>query len=96
MTPVHTLPPARALTHRCPTLPRQYTLHTKLGDGMTATVFVAFDKHSKRTCACKLAERKARQPNWSRLVKAPASHEPASPVRPWPLPCLAAEQSSHQ
>ena len=27
------------------TLRPQYTLHTKLGDGMTATVFVAFDKH---------------------------------------------------
>ena len=63
----------RLLSHGPVVLPlfllRQYTLHTKLGDGMTATVFVAFDRDSKKTCACKLAERKARQPNWSRLVK---------------------------
>ena len=47
----------------------QYTLHSKLGDGMTACVYVAYDKVTKRTCACKLAERKAQQPSWSRLVQ---------------------------
>ena len=73
------MPSTRWLT-AVSTLRPQYTLHTKLGDGMTATVFVAFDKHSKKTCACKLAERKARQPNWSRLVKVPAHPELASPV----------------
>ena len=79
--------------------PNQYTLHTKLGDGMTATVFVAFDKLSKKTCACKLAERKARQPNWPRLVKVPASltrtpasPELASPRRRWSLLPLAVKQ----
>ena len=33
---------------------------TKLGDGMTATVFVATHKATGRLCACKLAERKVR------------------------------------
>ena len=92
------MPSTRWLT-AVSTLRPQYTLHTKLGDGMTATVFVAFDKLSKKTCACKLAERKARQPNWPRLVKVPASltrtpasPELASPRRRWSLLPLAVKQ----
>lgn len=42
---------------------------TKLGDGMTATVFVATHKATGRLCACKLAERKGQKPAWSRLCQ---------------------------
>lgn len=57
-----------------------YSLHSKLGDGMTACVFVAYDRVTKKTCACKLAERKAQQPSWGRLVQV-LKHESAMLLR---------------
>lgn len=42
---------------------------TKLGDGMTATVFVATDRATGQLRACKLAERRGQRPTWNRLCQ---------------------------
>ena len=42
---------------------------TKLGDGMTACVFVCTDRVTGRLCACKLASRRGQRPAWSRLCQ---------------------------
>jgi len=48
-------------------LDEQYTLQAKLGDGMTACVYIARENATGRLYACKLAQRK-RHPNvWGRL-----------------------------
>jgi serine/threonine protein kinase len=43
--------------------------HTRLGDGMTAVVYIATDRATGRPCACKLAEKKGQRPAWSRLCQ---------------------------
>jgi len=42
---------------------------SKLGDGMTACVFVVKDRTTGALRACKLAERRAQRHNWSRLCQ---------------------------
>lgn len=46
----------------------QYALQSKLGDGMTACVYVATDLASGARYACKVAERRHHKFNWSRVV----------------------------
>ena len=45
----------------------QYTLQTRLGDGMTACVYIAREKATGELFACKLAERKQHRSVWGRL-----------------------------
>ena len=42
---------------------------TKLGDGMTACVFVCSDRATGALRACKVAERRGQRPAWSRLCQ---------------------------
>ena len=42
---------------------------TKLGDGMTACVFVCNDRATGALRACKVAERRGQRPAWSRLCQ---------------------------
>jgi len=47
----------------------RYTLHGKLGDGLTACVYLARDRKTGQCFACKLAERRGRSATtWSRLA----------------------------
>lgn len=47
----------------------KYILQQKLGDGMTACVYVATERAGGRQCACKLSERRLQRTNWTRIVQ---------------------------
>ena len=47
----------------------KYILQQKLGDGMTACVYVATERAGGRQCACKLSERRLQRTYWTRIVQ---------------------------
>ena len=49
-----------------------YVVGSKLGDGMTAVVYMVTDKRTGQSCACKLAERRPQRPHWSTPLMATA------------------------